>query len=72
MKEEKQQLWIILLIVFIGFVGTSIAYPIFPPLFLHPENSSIIPAHWSENYRSILLGIALAASHLDNLWDHRY
>ena len=61
MKEEKQQLSIILLIVFIGFVGTSIAYPIFPPLFLHPENSPIIPSNWSETSRSILLGIALAA-----------
>lgn len=28
-SNERQQLWIILLIVFIGFVGTSIAYPIF-------------------------------------------
>ena len=61
MKDEQQQLWIILLIVFIGFVGTSIAYPIFPPLFLHPLHNSIVPAAWPENTRSILLGIALAA-----------
>lgn len=61
MKEEKQQLLIILLIVFVGFVGTSIAYPLFPPLFLHPEQQGIIPASWSESTRSILLGIALAA-----------
>src|SRR3990167_8768450 len=60
-KDEKQQLWIILLIVFIGFVGTSIAYPIFPPLFLHPAHGSIIPSAWHENARSIFLGIALAA-----------
>jgi DHA1 family tetracycline resistance protein-like MFS transporter len=60
-KDEKQQLWIILLIVFIGFVGTSIAYPIFPPLFLHPAQGSIIPSTWHENARSIFLGIALAA-----------
>lgn len=60
-KEETQQLQIILLIVFIGFIGTSIAYPIFPPLFLHSGNYSIIPATWNEHARSILLGLALAA-----------
>ncbi len=61
MIEDKQQLLIILLIVFIGFVGTSIAYPIFPPLFLHPTHDSIISFTWSVNVRSIFLGIALAA-----------
>ncbi|MDP1604695.1 MAG: MFS transporter [Legionella sp.] len=60
-KEEKQQLLIILLIVFMGFIGSSIAYPIFPPLFLHPEHGTIVPAHWHISARSILLGIALAA-----------
>lgn len=60
-KEERQQLWIILLIVFIGFIGTSIAYPIFPPLFLHPAHGSIVPAAWNESAKSIFLGIALAA-----------
>lgn len=60
-KDEQQQLWIILLIVFIGFLGTSIAYPIFPPLFLHPTRDSIVPSTWIANARSILLGIALAA-----------
>lgn len=60
MKEEKQLL-IILLIVFIEFSGTSIAYPIFPSLFLHPSENSIIPMGWHENARSIFLGIALAA-----------
>jgi MFS transporter, DHA1 family, tetracycline resistance protein len=60
-KDERQQLWIILLIVFIGFVGTSIAYPIFPPLFLNPTLGSIVPPAWNANARSIFLGIALAA-----------
>src|SRR5579883_3124155 len=59
MKEEQQQLSIILLIVFIGFIGTSIAYPLFPPLFLHPTSDSIIPLSWHENSRGILLGLAL-------------
>lgn len=61
LKEEKKQLWVILLIVFIGFIGTSIAYPIFPPLFLHPGPHSIIPSTWNENTRSLFLGLALAA-----------
>lgn len=60
-QAEQQQLWIILLIVFIGFLGTSVAYPIFPPLFLHPEHGQIIPAEWSNNAKGILLGFALAA-----------
>lgn len=60
MKEERLQLWVIVLIVFMGFVGTSIAYPIFPPLFLH-ETTSIIPATWNVHSKSILLGVALAA-----------
>lgn len=59
--QEEKQLWVIMLIVFIGFVGTSIAYPIFPPLFLHPGANSIIPSDWNDNFRSIFLGIALAA-----------
>jgi MFS transporter, DHA1 family, tetracycline resistance protein len=60
-EKENQQLWIILLIVFIGFIGTSIAYPIFPPLFLHPTHGSIIPASWNKNTQDIFLGLALAA-----------
>ncbi len=60
-QKEQQQLFIILLIVFIGFMGTSIAYPIFPPLFLHPVHGSIIPDDWNQNSRNIFLGIALSA-----------
>lgn len=59
--QEEKQLWVILLIVLIGFVGTSIAYPIFPPLFLHPKEHTIIPLTWNNNARSIFLGLALAA-----------
>jgi DHA1 family tetracycline resistance protein-like MFS transporter len=61
LNTEKKQLWAILLIVFIGFIGTSIAYPIFPPLFLHPTHHSIIPFTWNDKMRSIFLGLALAA-----------
>lgn len=60
MQAEKQQLVIILLIVFIGFIGSSLAYPIFPPLFLYAAHDSIIPYSWNNDTRSIVLGIALA------------
>jgi MFS family permease len=60
MNDDHKQLWVILLIVFIGLVGTSIAYPIFPPLFLHPEHGSIVPSSWDNNAKSIFLGLALA------------
>lgn len=58
--QEKKQLWIILLIVFISFIGSSIAYPIFPPLFLQSTDQLIISAQWSETSRRILLGLTLA------------
>lgn len=61
MKSERYQLIIILLIVFMGFLGSSMPYPIFPPLFLHPAHGAIVPDGWSESHRSIFLGIALAA-----------
>ncbi|WP_454785334.1 MFS transporter [Legionella sp. WA2024007413] len=58
--QEKRQLWIILLIVFISFIGSSIAYPILPPLFLQSSDQLIISPGWSENSRRILLGLTLA------------
>jgi MFS transporter, DHA1 family, tetracycline resistance protein len=61
MRNQNQQLLIILLIVFIGFLGTSIAYPIFPPLFLYPGQSNLIDSHLSEAMRNISLGVALAS-----------
>lgn len=57
----KQQMTIILLIVFIGFVGNAMSYPIFAPLFLHPQHGGIIPETWFSNSRNIFLGITLAA-----------
>lgn len=61
MKEtERRQFWVILLIVFLGFIGISMPYLIFPALFLNPEYT-IIPAHWGDSSRAIWLGITLAA-----------
>lgn len=58
--QEKKQLWIILLIVLISFIGSSIAYPILPPLFLQSTDQLIISPEWSETSRRILLGFTLA------------
>lgn len=58
--HEKKQLWIILLIVLISFIGSSIAYPILPPLFLQATDQLIISPEWSETGRRILLGLTLA------------
>ncbi|PWY54007.1 MFS transporter [Legionella qingyii] len=60
LTQERKQLWIILLIVLISFIGSSIAYPILPPLFLHSSDQLIISPEWSENSRRILLGLTLA------------
>ena len=61
MDEEKKQLNIILLIVFIGFMGASLPYTIFAPLFLNNTNSlALIPPSWDLNYRGFMLGVALA------------
>lgn len=56
----NKQLFSILLIVFVGFIGISIAYPLFPPLFLFPDNG-MVSASWTMGARSLLLGVTLAA-----------
>jgi MFS transporter, DHA1 family, tetracycline resistance protein len=58
--QEKKQFWIILLVVAISFIGSSIAYPIFPPLFLQSTNQLMVSAEWSETSRRIFLGLTLA------------
>ncbi len=58
--SPRRQIWMIMIIVFLGFVGLSMPYLIFPVIFLNPEYS-IIPAEWTIADRSILLGITLAA-----------
>jgi MFS transporter, DHA1 family, tetracycline resistance protein len=60
MKAAKQQLRILVLIVFIGFIGVAMPYPIFAPMFLHAQNGSIIPVNWPHSMRGIMLGVALA------------
>ena len=57
--KSNQQLIIILLMVLLGFIGNSIAYPIFSPLFLHPAHGEIVPFTWHAKWRSLWLGITL-------------
>ncbi len=59
-KRQTRQFRVILIIVFLGFLGISMPYLIFPALFLNPEYS-ILPADWSDSSRALFLGIALAA-----------
>lgn len=59
-QRQKRQFWIILTIVFLGFVGISVPYLIFPSLFLNP-GYSILPEDWGASSRALFLGITLAA-----------
>lgn len=58
--NAKKQLFTILLIVFLGFLGTSMPYLIFPALFLNPHYS-IMPETWNTASHSLFLGVTLAA-----------
>lgn len=59
-KKQKRQFLVILIIVFLGFVGISMPYLIFPALFLNPEYS-ILPESWDGSSRALFLGITLAS-----------
>jgi DHA1 family tetracycline resistance protein-like MFS transporter len=58
-NQDRSQLWLILSVVFLGFLGISLPYLIFPALFLKSEISILNP-NTSETIRAILLGITLA------------
>ncbi|MBS0622446.1 MAG: MFS transporter [Verrucomicrobia bacterium] len=57
--KQKRQLWLILTVVFLGFIGISMPYLIFPALFLNPEYA-ILPPDVSMSVRALLLGVTLA------------
>ncbi len=59
-KEEKKQFRVICAIVFMSFLNASIAYPIFPPLFLKSTANALLPLSWSETERLFILGLTLA------------
>lgn len=58
--HQKYQFSILLLIVFVSFIGISIPYPIFPPLFIHSGEGFQLFGEWTQHYRPLFLGIALA------------
>lgn len=60
MTEQRRQFWVILIIIFLGFLGISMPYLIFPALFLNPTYS-ILPTGWSESSHALFLGVTLAA-----------
>lgn len=59
-RQSRSPLRWIVAITFFGFLGLSMPYLIFPPLFLHPS-SNLLPAELPESSRALLLGLALAA-----------
>ena len=59
-KFPKQHFWVILTIVFLGFIGISMPYLIFPPLFLN-SSYAFLPEACTEANRALFLGITLAA-----------
>lgn len=59
-RKERKQLRYLMSIVFLGFLGLTMPYLIFPPLFLNP-NYHLLPLEWGEGERNILLGLALAS-----------
>lgn len=58
--SAKSQFATLLLIVFLGFLGISMPYLIFPAIFLNPAYS-ILPVDWSTSSHALLLGVTLAA-----------
>ncbi|MDF1654385.1 MAG: MFS transporter [Coxiellaceae bacterium] len=59
-KQDRACLWLVCLISLVGFLGASIAYPILPVIFMHPEQAGVISTQLSQNWRAILLGVTLA------------
>ncbi len=59
-KSQRREFWVVLTVVFLGFVGISMPYLIFPSLFLNPAYS-IFSSGWTESSRAFLLGVTLAA-----------
>ncbi|CRX37925.1 MFS transporter [Estrella lausannensis] len=56
--KDKRQFWTVLFIVFMGFLGISMPYLIFPALFLNPAYSIVSDYTIAP---SLLLGMTLAA-----------
>ena len=57
---SKKQLAIITFIVFVGFIGVALPFPIFAPMFLMPTAGGMISVDSSQFLRGLYLGITLA------------
>ena len=58
--NQTKQFSLLLSIVFIGFVGISLPYTIFGPLFLQPENFTFLPVELLPKELILWLGITLS------------
>lgn len=60
MKSVKaKQMASLLIVLFLGYLGFSLALPLFPPMFLDP-NHAILPSQFTPFTRTALLGLLLA------------
>lgn len=59
-RSTKRQLAIITFIVFVGFIGVALPFPIFAPMFLTSESGGIIPLNLNQFWRGLYLGLTLA------------
>lgn len=59
--QKSTQTASLLSIVFFGFVGLSLPYPIFSPLFLQADSPLVIALGLSPKWCALLLGLTLAA-----------
>lgn len=57
--QTQLQLFIIFLIVTLGFIGVALPYPILSPLFLEHQYN-LVPTYFSDSTKPFLLGITLA------------
>ena len=57
--SNRSRLFTIIFTVFMDLVGVGIANPIIAPLLLRPE-SNFLPASYSDNQRTLLLGLLIA------------
>ncbi len=59
-RIKKHPMFPVFVVVFFGYVGFSLAFPVFSPMFLNPA-SPFLPLSTSLKYRTLLLGFTLAA-----------
>lgn len=60
MKGRRSQEILLLSTVFLAYVGASIGVPIFTPLLLGDSIGTLVPDEWTQQSRSIVLGILIA------------